>query len=257
MPPKTKAAGLDLLREPFPATQIGKLPRITCGDCTRKVCQQHKKTRCNKCQSYITTAHVDLDFVGHAALTDRLLDADPQWSWEPLAYDDRGLPAYDGINGLWIRLTVCGVSRLGYGAANGKTGNDAIKEIIGDGLRNAAMRFGAALDLWHKGDLHADDDTLATAEHKQLVDRTLTDEKKADRGVPGDDPWVKPVETDSVWFDSWVARVADAKDKDALQVLWAEMVEKHKSLGISDADRAELTETFKNAAALLADEPAA
>jgi hypothetical protein len=31
-----------------------------------------------------------------------------------------------------------------------------MKERIGDALRNAAMRFGAALDLWHKGDLHKD-----------------------------------------------------------------------------------------------------
>ena len=30
-----------------------------------------------------------------------------------------------------------------------------MKERIGDALRNAAMRFGAALDLWHKGDLYA------------------------------------------------------------------------------------------------------
>jgi hypothetical protein len=29
-----------------------------------------------------------------------------------------------------------------------------VKEAIGDALRNAGMRFGAALDLWHKGDLH-------------------------------------------------------------------------------------------------------
>jgi hypothetical protein len=32
-----------------------------------------------------------------------------------------------------------------------------MKERIGDALRNAGMRFGAALDLWHKGDLHADE----------------------------------------------------------------------------------------------------
>jgi hypothetical protein len=50
------------------------------------------------------------------------------------------------------------VTRLGYGNAEGKSGGDAVKEIIGDALRNAAMRFGAALDLWHKGDLHADED---------------------------------------------------------------------------------------------------
>jgi hypothetical protein len=35
-----------------------------------------------------------------------------------------------------------------------------MKERIGDALRNAAMRFGAALDLWHKGDLHKDDDDV-------------------------------------------------------------------------------------------------
>ena len=37
-----------------------------------------------------------------------------------------------------------------------------MKERIGDALRNAAMRYGAALDLWHKGDLHADDAEPAT-----------------------------------------------------------------------------------------------
>jgi len=42
----------------------------------------------------------------------------------------------------------------------------------------------------------------------------LSDDKKADRGLPADDPWAKPIETDSVWFDSWVARVAEAKDKE-------------------------------------------
>jgi hypothetical protein len=51
---------------------------------------------------------------------------------------------------------VCGVTRLGYGDAGEKKGCNAMKERIGDGLRNAAMRFGAALDLWHKGDLHGD-----------------------------------------------------------------------------------------------------
>jgi hypothetical protein len=59
---------------------------------------------------------------------------------------------------MWIKLTVCGVTRLGYGDAQGKTGGDAMKERIGDALRNAAMRFGAALELWHKGILHLDDE---------------------------------------------------------------------------------------------------
>jgi hypothetical protein len=69
----------------------------------------------------------------------------------------------DENGGMWIKLTVCGVTRLGYGHPDGKKGGDAIKEVIGDALRNAAMRFGAALDLWHKGDLHAVEPTEAEA----------------------------------------------------------------------------------------------
>ena len=108
--------------------------------------------------SYLPKGGVKLAYVGHAALTDRLLDTDPAWNWEPLAISPHGLPVMDDMGGMWIRLTVCGVTRLGYGHAGSKTGGDAIKEVIGDALRNAAMRFGAALDLWHKGDLHLDDD---------------------------------------------------------------------------------------------------
>jgi hypothetical protein len=75
---------------------------------------------------------------------------------------------------MWIRLTVCGVTRLGYGAADGKQGGDAVKEIIGDALRNAAMRFGAALDLWHKGDLHADEAEAEPAPKHDPVSDCLT-----------------------------------------------------------------------------------
>ena len=106
--------------------------------------------------SYLPKGGTKLAYVGHAALTDRLLDVDPSWTWEPLAMSPHGLPVMDDIGGMWIRLTVCGVTRLGYGHAGNKQGGDAIKEIIGDALRNAAMRFGAALELWHKGDLHLD-----------------------------------------------------------------------------------------------------
>lgn len=93
-----------------------------------------------------------LSYVGHAALTARLLDVDPLWTWEPMACTAEGLPAFDADGGLWIRLTVNGMTRLGYGhAAASKAAGDRVKEVIGDALRNAAMRFGAALDLWHKG----------------------------------------------------------------------------------------------------------
>lgn len=137
-----KVDGLAKMREPFPENQISKLPK---GGTT-------------------------LSYVGHAALTDRLLEADPMWSWEPLAFTPEGLPLFDESGGLWIKLTVCGVTRLGYGHAAEKKNMDPgnrEKEVIGDALRNAGMRFGAALDLWHKGELHANKEEVAQG---QFVD---------------------------------------------------------------------------------------
>lgn len=152
-----EVTGLALLRKAFPPNQISKLPKPTKKQ-TDEVRDDFKKgIRCQICGAWHHKDVVHLDYVGHAALTDRLLDADPEWNWAPVATTDKGVPALDENGGMWIRLTVCGVTRLGYGHPDGKRGGDAIKEVIGDALRNAAMRFGAALDLWHKGDLHADD----------------------------------------------------------------------------------------------------
>jgi hypothetical protein len=107
------------LRKPFPKGSIGKLPR----------------------------GGAQLEYVGHAAVTDRLLSVDPTWSWEPMATDETGLPALDRKGNLWIRLTICGVTRIGVGDGA------SAKECIGDAIRNAAMRFGVALDLWGKEEL--------------------------------------------------------------------------------------------------------
>ena len=107
------------LRRPFPPESVGQLPK----------------------------GGVMLDYVGHAAVTDRLLTVDPEWSWEPLGYGPDGLPAMDSAGNLWIKLTVCGVTRIGVGDGKNQ------KERIGDAIRNAAMRFGVALDLWAKENL--------------------------------------------------------------------------------------------------------
>lgn len=140
------------LRAPFQATQIGHLPKVTCSNCSARdrKCEQHKPSKCKICKAYISSAHIHIDYVGHADTTDRLLQVDPAWNWEPLGFTDRGLPALDDNGGMWIKLTVAGVTRLGYGHAGSKRGGDAVKEVIGDAIRNAAMRFGVALDLWRK-----------------------------------------------------------------------------------------------------------
>jgi len=189
--------GLDLLRAPFPPHQISKLPKPTKRQ-TDEVKQDFKKgIRCKLCGAWHHPQVVHLDYVGHAALTDRLLDCDPEWNWEPVATNEDGTPRTDENGGMWIRLTVCGVTRLGYGHPDGKRGGDAIKELIGDALRNAAMRFGAALDLWHKGDLHgigAEDemdqdeaawfsDHLPNVKDAESINALLGRAKKAGRDV--------------------------------------------------------------------------
>lgn len=143
------------LRKPFPAEEVGKLPKTSCGDCSKapgKVCDRHQKAKCRECGAYITSAHVHLDYVGHAGVTNRLLDADPAWWWEPVAWDADGAPLVQYGKSeavMWVRLTVGGVTRYGVGSA--PVGSFELhKQLVSDAIRNASMRFGVALALWAK-----------------------------------------------------------------------------------------------------------
>jgi hypothetical protein len=173
---KIQRDALAALRQAFPPERVGLLPRITCKDCRDargKVCDRHNKSKCGECGAYITSSHIHLDYVGHGAVTERLLDVDLTWNWEPLAFDQSGMPTmvYDDKGNpisFWIRLTVAGMTRLGVGTCeSGQV--DAEKVLIGDALRNAAMRFGVALGLWIKG--HAEDDERTAAEADRRPDR--------------------------------------------------------------------------------------
>lgn len=101
----------------------------------------------------------DLNYLSHAETTNVLLEHDPLWSWEPLDKDTlellgvkSAIQARDGVPvGLWIRLTIHGHSRIGFGSCL-STAGDPIKELIGDAIRNAAMRFGVALNLWSEAE---------------------------------------------------------------------------------------------------------
>ena len=172
-------AGLSALRAPFEDRLIGKLPKPTKAQTDAVKADYRAGMRCNICGGWHHKDVVHLDYVGHAAITDRLLEVDPCWSWEPMALNELGLPAQDKLGGLWIKLTILGVTRIGYGDATGKTGGDAIKELIGDALRNAAMRFGCALELWHKGELHAPEpqEEAAPQEPPRKEQQTISDER--------------------------------------------------------------------------------
>ncbi|MGW4128006.1 hypothetical protein [Amycolatopsis japonica] len=166
------AAGL---RRPFPKDQIGHLPKVVCKACSDRKCTEHKPKTCSTCKAYLGK-HIHIDYVGHAHVTERLLNVDPGWSWEPLALSGQGLPQIDDNGGLWIRLTIGGKTMIGYGDAPGK-GRGAVKELIGDAIRNAAMRFGVALDLWKKEPAEPVAETPPARRGK--AEPVLTDEQKS------------------------------------------------------------------------------
>ena len=94
---------------------------------------------------------IQLDFVGHADITKILLEIDPHWRWVPITWDN-GRPAIHVENGMatmWGELTLLGQARLGVGSVRADK-PDLDKELVGDFLRNAAMRFGICLSLWTK-----------------------------------------------------------------------------------------------------------
>lgn len=151
--PEQQRQMLDKLLVPFKDDEIEVRPGVDCRACEAStqigVCKQHHLVVCSTCGQTITEAHTDLSYVGHADITARLLKVDPLWNWTPVATDPQGRPLLDEYGGMWINLTVAGVTRLGYGDAGGKApGATATKEVIGDALRNAGMRFGMALELW-------------------------------------------------------------------------------------------------------------
>jgi hypothetical protein len=213
--------GLDLLRSPFEPSDINKLPKPYKTD--------SPKGKCQECGGYHGLPAVHLDYVGHAALTKRLLDSDPEWTWEPLAVDGAGLPTFDGNGGLWIKLTVCGITRLGYGDAQGKKGGNAIKEAIGDALRNAGMRFGAALDLWHKGD-------FADAAVERGIETPAAQSRAVEAIITKVDP---------VLVNEWIETFDLAASLQQLQAAWdgagkAGVTGDKKVIAAKDAKKAEL-----------------
>jgi len=96
---------------------------------------------------------VQLRYLSHIWVRKALQDADPDWWWEPMGYDSDGQPVIErdkegNAVGLWIWLHVLGTRKAGYGSVEpGK--RDAVKELIGDSLRNASMAMIGG-QLWVK-----------------------------------------------------------------------------------------------------------
>lgn len=111
------------------------------------------KGKCAECGGYHGLPAVHLSYMGHAEVTLALIEADPCWNWRPMALDvDTGTPVIGVAQRrltMWGYLTVQGVERLCVGTCEPGKG-DPEKELIGDLLRNGAMRFGIGTKLWSK-----------------------------------------------------------------------------------------------------------
>lgn len=109
-----------------------------------------------KIVSKLPKGGVTLDFVGHADITRILIEVDPLWTIEPVAFDEGGLPAHVKVGnmiqaGFW--MTVLGHRRYCVGSVEERK-QDIGKELVSDAIRNGAMRFGIALHLWTKAEWH-------------------------------------------------------------------------------------------------------
>lgn len=254
------------LRDQFPAEVIGKLPRVTCTKCSRGQCDEgHRKIRCEDCKSYISERHIHLDYVGHADVTIRLIDVDPEWTWEPQATDPdpeilkaamasgnpeivrmviaNAPPKFERDRngspvGLWINLTVGGSVKPGVGSCPANQ-NDAEKVLIGDALRNAAMRFGVAVDLWAKGDRADPSAENATASAGRAV-RGARQQGQRPNGqqpkMPRPDQNARPLSPE----DPWAAKVDGVTSIDDAADIEAELKQLFEESGISAGHAAQV-----------------
>jgi hypothetical protein len=101
--------------------------------------------------AYLPKGGTNIPYMGHAEITLALIEVDPMWTWEPLAIID-GVPVIikeQNRLAMWAKLTVLGKTIIGVGTCETRKGEPE-KELIGDFLRNAAMRLGIGTKLWSK-----------------------------------------------------------------------------------------------------------
>ncbi len=145
-PPEPEST-LDQLRKlqvPFDTDEIEKKPQPL----TKSGDPEH----CDECGRRHRLPAIHVDVVGHGRTRKRIMDADPAWSWRPES-PHPDIPVIDYENGqpvgMWISLTILGVTHYGYGDV-GLGVVSPMKQLIGDAIRNAAMNFGVGIDLWIK-----------------------------------------------------------------------------------------------------------
>lgn len=133
-----------------------------------------------------------LEYVSHAEVTRALIEVDPLWTWEPMGYDDHGQPVLERDTngnpvGLWGWMTVCGVRRPCYGSCEPRD-REPVKILVGDLIRNGAMRFGCCAALWSAAERNREGDKPAPMKRS----RKAASQPRSNTDLPVADPAPAP-----------------------------------------------------------------
>lgn len=130
-----------------PPETIAVLPKPTRKD--------NQKGQCKVCGGWHGLPAVHLSYMGHAEVTLALISIDPGYTYGWVT-DERGSMLVKERSGHLVLegwLTVHGKTLPGVGTCSaGDGGGEPEKVLIGDLLRNCAMRFGIGTSLWSKAD---------------------------------------------------------------------------------------------------------
>lgn len=134
---------LAALAKKFDDDVVEHRPEVWCSTCKngRWRCPEHDIAHCETCHQNVTTAHLDVPYIPHPHIRQRLDEVDPGWEWVPYAHDDSGRPAFDG-GVLWILLTVGGKAVVGVGDAPGEVAGTNRRQSVTSAIRNAAESLG-------------------------------------------------------------------------------------------------------------------
>jgi hypothetical protein len=127
-----------------------------------------------------------MSYISHGLVTERLNDADPDWSVERIAthtyVDGSGALHCAGVE---LALTVGGVTRVEAGGPQRQDGfTNEIKNAYSDALKRAAMRFGVALGMWETlVDAEGDEDYAPDTPGLGPVDFASTRGRRLDSAV--------------------------------------------------------------------------
>lgn len=164
--------------------------------------------------SKLPKGKVDLDYMGHADITLALISIDPFYDYGWLTHPDGTMLIQDRGRRLvlegWVKVHGHVHRCVGTCEANKF---EPEKELIGDLLRNGAMRFGFATQLWSKAEQY---------DWAQMIEPSTSSGLYEPQRQPEPEPEIDPAVAEAWATFMGLTKQLDAADKQALGEFWAE-----------------------------------